>query len=98
MYVVKFTKQAAKDARKLKASGLDKKAKTLVELVRKDPFAKPPAYEALVGNYAGIFSRRIYLQHRFVYEVLKTPVVEDGIEYEGTVKVLRMWTHYDGLR
>lgn len=54
MYVVKFTKQAAKDAQ-LKASGLDKKAKTLVELVRKDPFAKPPAYEALVGNYAGIF-------------------------------------------
>lgn len=97
MYLVKFTKHAAKDARKLKAAGLDKKAKSLIEIVRIDPFAKPPAYEALVGNYAGLFSRRVSLQHRFVYEVLKGPIVEDGIEYEGAVKVLRMWTHYDGI-
>lgn len=36
MYAVKFTKQAAKDARKLKAAGLDKKAKALVEVLKRD--------------------------------------------------------------
>lgn len=61
-----------------------------MELVRTDPFAKPPAYEAPVGNYAGLFSRRINLLPRFVYKAFKNPVAEDGIKYEGTVKVLRM--------
>lgn len=97
MWKVMFAKQAMKDAKKLKAAGLDKKAKSLVEVVRTDPFAKPPAYESLVGNLSGYYSRRISIQHRFVYQVSQGAVVIDGEAYEGIVKVVRMWTHYEGL-
>lgn len=97
MYLIRFTHQAAKDAKLLKASGLDKKAKALIDILREDPFSRVPAYEALVGNLAGLYSRRISIQHRLVYQVLRTPVVEDGVIYEGTVKVLRMWARYEGL-
>lgn len=97
MYRVVFTKIAAKDAKKLKAAGLDQKAKQLIEVVAGDPFAYPPAFEPLVGNLEGMFSRRINRQHRFVYEVIKEPVSVDGATYEGIVKVLSMWTHYDSV-
>ena len=92
-----FTKQAAKDARKLKAAGLDKKAKALVEVLKRDPFQEAPAYEALVGNLSGLYSRRINLQHRLVYQVYAEPFDEEGVHYQGIVKVVRMWTHYEGL-
>lgn len=97
MWEVVFTKQAAKDAKKLKAAGLDKKAKALVEAVKADPFVVPPAYEALVGNLSGLYSRRINLQHRFVYQVIEGKHEKSGVAHEGVVKVVRMWTHYDGL-
>lgn len=97
MWEVLFTKQAAKDAKKLKGAGLDKKAKLLIEVVKADPFANPPSYEALVGNLAGLYSRRINLQHRFVYQVIQRECEKDGIMYEGTVKVVRMWSHYEDL-
>ena len=95
MYLVKFTKQAAKDAKKLKATGLDTKAKELVAVVAQDPFGYPPAFEPLVGSLQGMYSRRINRQHRFVYEVIKGEAAEDGASYEGIVKVLSMWTHYE---
>ena len=98
MWHVVFTKQAARDAKKLKAAGLEKKAKRLVEIVRADPFATPPTFESLVGSLEGLYSRRISLQHRFVYTVEATPVAVDGKQYQGTVKVVRMWTHYEGIR
>lgn len=98
MWEVVFTKQAAKDAKNLKAVGLDKKAKTLVEAVRTDPFAMPPAYEGLIGNLSGLYSRRISIQHRFVYRVIDGAFEKDGKRYKGTVKVVRMWTYYEGLR
>ena len=98
MWLVIFTRQAAKDAKKLKAAGLDGKAKRLVEVVREDPFGTPPTYEGLVGSLEGLYSRRINIQHRFVYAVDATPTQHDGKTYEGTVKVVRMWTHYDGVR
>ncbi|WP_165045677.1 MULTISPECIES: Txe/YoeB family addiction module toxin [unclassified Adlercreutzia] len=97
MYHVKFTKQAAKDAKRLKAVGLDKKAKQLIEIVRRDPFQNPPSYEALVGNLSGLYSRRINLQHRFVYQVIPETIEEDGQRFDGTIKVVRMWSHYEGL-
>ena len=97
MWGIVFTKQAAKDAKKLKAAGLDTKAKSLIEVVRQDPFAKPPAYEPLVGNLAGLYSRRISFQHRFVYEVIREPYDKDGNHFDGVVKVVRMWAHYDGM-
>ena len=98
MWRVIFTKQAAKDAKKLKSAGLEKKAKQLVEVVRSDPFATPPAFEGLIGSLEGLYSRRISLQHRFVYTVDAAPVTVDGGQFQGTVKVVRMWTHYEGIR
>jgi Txe/YoeB family toxin of toxin-antitoxin system len=81
-----FTKDAQKDARKLKAAGLRGKAEALLTLLANNPFANPPPYEKLVGDLAGAYSRRINIQHRLVYQVVKA---------EKTVKVLRMWTHYE---
>lgn len=98
MWRVVFTKQAAKDAKNLKAAGLEGRAKRLVEVVRADPFGTPPAYEGLVGSLAGLCSRRISIWHRLVYSVDATPVDYDGTSYEGTVKVVRMWTHYESVR
>lgn len=97
MYRVVFTKQAAKDAKKLKSAGLDKKAKQLIDIVRENPFESPPSYEALVGNLAGLYSRRISLQHRFVHQVIAEPVSDGDVVFEGIVKVVRMWTHYEGV-
>lgn len=98
MYRIVYEKQAVKDIKNLKVVGLDKKAKELIEIIREEPFKNPPPYEGLVGNLKGFFSRRINIQHRLVYQVYAEPVAVDGIEYEGTVKVIRMWTHYDGVR
>ena len=95
MYRIVFTKQAAKDAKKLKAAGLDAKAKSLIAIVEKNPFAYPPAFEPLVGSLAGMYSRRINRQHSFVYEVFEEPTASGGSVYDGTVKVLSMWTHYE---
>ena len=83
---VVFTKQAQKDARNLASSGLKDKAQALLAVVLQNPFQNPPPYEKLVGDLAGAYSRRINIQHRLVYEVVQS---------EYTVKVLRMWTHYE---
>ena len=81
-----FTAQARKDARKVAASGLRAKAEALLEILRRNPLETPPPYEMLVGDLAGACSRRINIQHRLVYQVLR----KDRI-----VKVIRMWTHYE---
>ena len=81
-----FTKQAQKDARKLAHSGLKPQASRLLNILRKDPYQNPPSYEKLVGDLSGTYSRRISIQHRLVYQIL------DDIK---TVKVIRMWTHYE---
>ena len=81
-----YTKQAQKDGKKLAASNLKDKAQSLLDIIQINPFQNPPPYEKLVGDLEGAYSRRINVQHRLVYEV---------IESENTVKVLRMWTHYE---
>ena len=81
-----FTQQAQKDAKKLASTHLKAKSQKLLEIVAKNPFQNPPPYEKLVGDLAGAYSRRINIQHRLVYQVL---------ESMKTVKVLRMWTHYE---
>lgn len=98
MYRIVYEKQAVKDIEKLKAARLDKKVKELIEIIKINPFQKPPSYEGLVGNLQGFYSRRINIQHRFVYQVYQEPIMVGGTEYEGTVKIIRMWTHYAGLR
>jgi len=81
-----FTKQAQKDAKKLRASGLKPQAERLLALLARDPFQNPPPFEKLVGDLSGAYSRRINIQHRLVYQVL------DDLK---TVKVIRLWTHYE---
>jgi len=83
---VVYAKQAMKDAKKLAASGLKPKAQELLAILEGDPFQNPPPFEKLVGDLAGTYSRRINIQHRMVYEVFSK---------EKTVRVLRMWTHYE---
>jgi toxin YoeB len=83
---VVYTPQAAKDARKLKRSGLKAKAEALLEMLERDPYQSPPPFEKLVGDLEGAYSRRINIHHRLVYQVLKR---------ERVVKVIRMWTHYE---
>jgi len=97
MFYVVFERQVAKDVHNLKAAGLDKKAKYLIEIIRQDPFQNPPSYEKLVGNLKNYYSRRINIQHRIVYQVFQEAVTIDSVVYNGTVKIIRMWTHYDNL-
>lgn len=81
-----YTKQAQKDAKKISASGLRPKAEQLIKILEKNPYQDPPPFKKLVGDLAGAYSRRINIQHRLVYEIL------DEIK---TVKVIRIWTHYE---
>ena len=81
-----YTKQAQKDAKKISAAGYRPNVEALLEIIKKKPFQDNPPYEKLVGDLEGAYSRRINIQHRLVYQVLKK---------EKAVKVLRMWTHYE---
>jgi toxin YoeB len=85
-WTVIYTKQAVKDSDKIKKSGLTEKAQELIDILKTNPFQNPPPFEKLVGDLSGAYSRRINIQHRLVFQVLKE---------EKTVKVLRMWTHYE---
>ncbi|MCD7727451.1 MAG: Txe/YoeB family addiction module toxin [Ruminococcus sp.] len=86
MYNVVLTKAAAKDVQELKAAHLSDTAKLLIEVIQSNPFQNPPPYEKLVGNLQGLYSRRINIKHRLVYEV---------IEDKKIVKVISMWSHYE---
>lgn len=81
-----FTKQAQRDAQKLANAGLKPKAEELLAILRSNPYQNPPPYEKLVGDLKGIYSRRINIKHRLLYQVY---------DEEKVVKVLRMWTHYE---
>lgn len=83
---VVFTRQAQRDARRIAASGLHSKVETLLEILSKDPFQTPPPFEKLVGDLSGVCSRRINIKHRLVYQVM---------EEIKTVKIIRMWPHYE---
>lgn len=85
-WAVVFAKQAVKDARKIATAGFRPKAQVLLDVLRQDPFQNPPPFEKLVGDLEDAYSRRINILHRLVYEVFKA---------EHTVRVLRMWTHYE---
>ncbi|MCM1371099.1 MAG: Txe/YoeB family addiction module toxin [Clostridium sp.] len=87
-YVIKFSKQAENDKKKLKSSGLDKTCKIILNSMQKDPFCYPPSYEKLCGELSGLYSRRINRQHCIVYEV------DENLK---EIHIIRMWTHYDKL-
>ena len=85
-YRLVYTKQALKDAKKLNKSGLKDKAVEILELLKENPYQSPPSFEKLTGDLTGAYSRRINIQHRIVYQIL---------EDIKTVKIIRMWTHYE---
>lgn len=85
-YQLVYSKHTQKDAKKLAAAGLKYKTLTLLEILAQNPLQNPPAYEKLIGDLAGCYSRRINIQHRLVYQIL---------EKEKTVKILRLWSHYE---
>jgi len=87
-YTICYSKIAVKDIENLRAAKLDKKARALIEMLRVNPFQNPPTFEKLIGNLCGLCSRRINARHRLVYEVF---------EAEKTVRIERMWTHYEGF-
>ena len=86
MWEIVYTKQAVKDSKRIVESGLTDKTKHLISILEANPFQNPPPYEKLVGDLSGAYSRRINIQHRLVYQVYTA---------EHTVKILRMWTHYE---
>lgn len=98
MYKSYYTKQAVKDLEKLKQAGISQKAKILVDMILQNPYQNPPRYEKLVGKLDGVYSRRINLQHRLVYQIYEKPFEENGVRYEGVVKIIRMWTHYENIQ
>ena len=83
---VVYTEQAQKDAKQLSTSGLKSKAKEIIDILKTNPYQTPPPYEKLMGDLSGAYSRRINIQHRIVYQVIKT---------DNVVKIIRMWTHYE---
>ncbi|MBS5794851.1 MAG: Txe/YoeB family addiction module toxin [Clostridiales bacterium] len=86
MYKIFYTKKAIKDIEKIKSAKLEKIAKNLINIIKENPYQNPPSYEKLVGDLKGLYSRRINLKHRLVYEV---------IEEEKAIKIISLWTHYE---
>lgn len=88
MYKIVYTKDSIKDIEKLKGANLNKKVLALIEIIKNNPFQTPPPYEKLVGDLQGLYSRRINIKHRLVYQIL---------ENVRTVKIISMWTHYEKI-
>jgi Txe/YoeB family toxin of toxin-antitoxin system len=90
---VLFTHKAEEDRKELTKQGYGKKIRELIEILEKDPFQDPPKYKRLTGEMKGMFSRRINVEHRLVYEIIPS----EDVAFEGTVKVYRLRTHYKGI-
>ena len=88
VYKIVYTKDSIKDIEKLKGANLNKKVLALIEIIKNNPFQTPPSYEKLVGDLQGLYSRRINIKHRLVYQIL------ENIQ---TVKIISMWTHYEKI-
>ena len=86
MYHLVYTKHAKKDAKKISGGGLKPQVEYILNLIKDNPYENPPPYKNLAGDLSGAISRRINIQHRLVYQVL---------ENDKTVKIIRMWSHYD---
>lgn len=81
-----YTKQAVKDSQKIKELGLKEKAQELLDILKENPYQNPPKYEKLIGDLNRVYSRRINIQHRLVYQILEDIKI---------VKIIRMWSHYE---
>lgn len=97
MWDIELIGQAAKDLKRVRSAGLGEKAYRLIEALRRDPFVTQPSFGPLQGDLAGSYIRRTSLQDRLAYEVFRDLHERDGRRYEGTVRTLHMWTHYEGM-
>ena len=88
MYKIEYHKRAQKDIENLKNSNLSKKAKKLIDVIKLNPFQNPPPYEKLIGDLKDLYSRRINIQHRILYQVLEDKKI---------VRILSMWSHYENI-
>ena len=88
MYEIIYTKTAVKEVEKIKIAKLDKNCKQLIDIIRNNPFKIPPSYDKLVGDLKGLYSRRINIKHRLVYQVY---------ENEKIIKIISLWTHYENI-
>ena len=88
MYRILYTKIATKDIPKLKSCHLDTKTKKLINIIRENPYQIPPPYEKLIGDLNGLYSRRINIKHRLVYQVY---------ENDKAIKIISLWTHYENF-
>lgn len=88
MYSIIYRKQVIKDIPKLKSIGLSVKTKNLIDILRENPYQTPPPYEKLLGDLEGVYSRRINVQHKLVYQVL---------EEEKIIKIISVWSHYENI-
>ena len=86
MYQIIYSSQIKKDAKKINRAGLKNNVMKLIEILHNNPHQNPPPYEKLLGDLLGSYSRRINIQHRLIYQIY---------EDEKTVKIIRMWTHYE---
>lgn len=86
MYKVVYRKRVIKDIPKIKEAGLENNVRSLIDIIRINPYQNPPPYEKLIGELKGAFSRRINVKHRLVYQVL---------ENEGAIKIISIWSHYE---
>ena len=86
MYKIVYTKKAVKDIEKIKGAKLENITKNLINVIKENPYQTPPTYEKLVGDLKGLYSRRINIKHRLVYEVY---------EEEKTIKIISLWSHYE---
>ncbi len=81
-----FTKQAIKDSKKIDSANLKRKVVKLLDLLKTNSCTIHPPFEKLIGDLSGAYSRRINIHHRLVYQLY---------DKEKTVKIIRMWTHYE---
>ncbi len=88
MYKIEYHKRAIKEIKKIKQNNLNKKIKMLIEIIRENPYQNPPPYEKLIGDLQNLYSRRINIQHRLVYEVK---------EDQKIIRILSMWSHYENI-
>ncbi|MGB4658717.1 MAG: Txe/YoeB family addiction module toxin [Mobilitalea sp.] len=91
MHKIVYSKQIVKHIANLKSCGLDKKAKEMVEVLRINPFQNPPPYENLMGNLDELYSRRINIKHRMIYQVFR----DETNEFDGIIRIINMWSHYE---
>ena len=87
-YKIFFSKKANKHKKLLSNAGLQNKVKTLINILKQDPYEQSYHYEQLKYGLSGLYSRRINYQHRLVYEV---------DEKNKEITIYSMWSHYEKL-